>query len=242
MTDLERTLELDSIDIVEPEGLSDLIAKIFIAKQGSLRFDIKSISAPLFIYKESLSRNQWGLIDRDSRIEYYVANHSNRATIHYSIEREILRLSGDTVSDTNRGDILVAFCKLELIIDAILLYGEGVYAGEVTYKDFYEKMIKDGGAPFHTFENKKKYLRMKKLIQKDTARYLTIAQEVRNIISHQYFLDFNISSLADIRDYKDLTVGKRVENVFNKAWLYLVRDYNPLQLDVLRHISDSTEM
>lgn len=230
MTSLEKRLELDSIDIVEPVGITDLLEAIFRQRPHDFPTMVKPISAPFFAYKESLKRNQLGLIDRDSRIEYYLADANGRGSIHFGVERDILQLSGSRVGDSDRGSILVAFCKIEFILDALLLHAEGVYEEKISYQEFYKNMIKNGDAPFHTFENKKKYLRMKGLIGNSTVTQLTKAQQIRNHIAHQYLLDQQL-----FRD-EEASDAEFVQRTFNKAWLFLVRDYNPLQLKILQSI------
>lgn len=238
MTDIEKRLELDSIDIKEPEGLAGLIRLLFGTDNKAGTFRLPNLSAPLFVYRENLVRNQYGLIDRESRIEYHVVNGDGKGVVHYSIDRDILRINGTSIYDTDRGAILVAFCKIEFILNSILFYVEGIYDNACSYESFYAKNMKDGDSQFHTFENKKKYLRLKKLIEKDTAGYLQDAQRIRNHIAHAYFLEANVGlDFGKKSSYRN--TAEAVETIYNKCWLLLVRDYNSLQVKILSTLANN---
>lgn len=232
MSDLDKKATLYGLDIPTPEGLDDIIAEL---TEDKSPFLFRGVNTPVFMYRENIVRSAHGIPTRDSRVERHITDAYGNGVMIGSVSRDVISIKGKSIDDTVRGKILNSFSELEYILNIMLLHAEGVYNGRITYADFYRGMMENFSAPFHSFESKKKYLKLYNYIKDDTYQYLSQAQKIRNHIAHQYFIDKGIGlSKKQLGEYDSQT--EAIEIIFNKSWLYLVRDYNPLQVEILTEV------
>jgi hypothetical protein len=225
---------IDSVQIPTPSGLNELLDKIL--KDSKLRHDVDFMpdkAVPCLIYKEWIAQIGPPLYLPEKKIIITRTNHDGiQGSLTHSISRDVLNLSSGGMNDLNRGKILVAFCDIEFIVDLLICYSLGVYSEKCSYEDVYKNCFKPGGS-LSNFENKKKFLRLKKVLPDDLFKELSEVQTVRNKVAHNYFLDKNMG-LSDktVSQYKSVDVA--IETKYNYAWILLLQVYNEYQVEIVK--------
>jgi|GEM_PF-5289952 len=225
---------IDSIQIPTPSGLNELLDKIL--KSSQLRHDVDFMPdepVPCLIYKEWIAGIGPPLYRPEKKIIIARTSHDGiQGSLTHSSSRDVLNLAHGGMNDLNRGKILVAFCDIEFIVDLLICHSLGVYSGECLYEDIYKNCFKPGGS-LSAFENKKKFLRLKKLVSNDLFKELGEVQAIRNKVAHNYFLDKNMG-LNDKTISQYQSVDEAIEIKYNHVWILLLQVYNEYQVEIVK--------
>lgn len=144
---------------------------------------------------------------------------------------------GKIIGDGERGRVLSHFSKIEFILDAMILLGEGVYINPMKYGKVKNFWIDDESI---TAAKKIKYARYHNFISSETRNLLWKAKDVRNILSHQYLPDLALTSSLKRRllDNGVINIGKGVETLMLDSWVSLLNDYEEVQQPIVDYVSN----
>lgn len=144
--------------------------------------------------------------------------------------REVLSLMGSSyIREAERGKILNNFCRIDFCLDVFICIHEGVFENKVQWVDLKKEFEEDGR--YATTGKKIKTLRGYRLIRDHTRAQLSKALNIRNVLAHQYMPEAGLGlAKTDLERYP--TIITAIELIYGAAWIELLKDYSPHQLEV----------
>jgi hypothetical protein len=228
--------QLFNTTIEEPEGLSDLLGKLFPNKSNQFVprpiFAISKDVPPILLYTESRREDNW--LDSFS----YYGGNGQAAQIRFGA-RESLELNTKIIGESERGKILNAFCRVEFCLDVFICIYEGIFENKTTWAALSLEFEKEGGK-YTTTSQKITALKQANYIRTKTRKLLEKSKQIRNILAHQYMPEVGVGlSQVDVERYE--SVAKAVELIFDAAWVELLKDYIPHELIIAQWLREHTK-